>query len=510
LSLGAARTRIIRQLLTESAVLAVAAGAAALTLVGFVLKAAVAVLPDLPLELKIEWPTTAFTFAIALAVGVLFGLSPALHATRLALASVLRDSGGGIVSSRARLQRSLVVAQIAFTQPLIVLMATMVVYIAAVMKPMTGSDSGDRVITLRVQTPWSLAFDVTPESERQQRELLQRLRDEVRALPGVENVVTDWPGIYYPGVYSAQTDDLAADRSGPTASVAVRRVEGAHFEVLGVPVIRGRTFGAADITAAATGSEAPVIIGADLASHLFAGADAVGRRLQLSSDAGAGAPQVSRVAGGLRTLVVVGVVDDPVARTRVQAESYRAYLPVDTVLASESLLIRTAGPAAPLLPTIRQLVQSTVPNTIVNAHTLADLEAQHNSRRRRVAGAISAAGIAALVLSAIGLYAVIAFAVAQRTQEIAVRLAVGARSDQIAYGFVGDGLRLGAFGLVLGLPAGLFAVRQLVSNFQMGEVPLLLIIVIASTGIFLVAAASAWAPARRAAAVDPATALRRG
>jgi putative ABC transport system permease protein len=174
------------------------------------------------------------------------------------------------------------------------------------------------------------------------------------------------------------------------------------------------------------------------------------------------------------------------------------------------MLIRTVSAAAPLLPAIRGLAHETATSTIVDAQTMAQVEEGLNRVRRRVSGAFSAAGIAALMLSAIGLYAVIAFSVAQRTQEIAVRLAVGARGRQIVYAFVRDGMRLGAFGLILGLPAGLFAMRQVAATLNMGELPMAPIILIASAGIFLVAAASAWSPARRAARLDPSTALRRG
>ncbi len=509
LSLGAPRTRIIRQLLTESAVLAVVAGAAALAIVAIFFRVAFALIPEPPLELSIEWPTTLFTFAIALAVGIVFGLSPALHATRLAIASVLRDSSGGIASARARLQRGLVVTQIALTQPLIVLMTTMLVLILAEMKPITESNAADRVVTLRVQTPTTVNWDDTPESVRKQVELMVRLREQVRATPGVETAVIDWRQVDYPGVYSAHPEDKVGGKPDATADLAVHFVEGAHFDVLGIPIKSGRTFRPGDLRAAMTSSEAPGIIGADLAAHLWGNADPVGRRLQTLAEPGNSSGPPSPDAG-LRTIVVIGVVNDPVARTRTDEDPYRVYLPADTARSAEYMLIRTAAAAAPLLPTIRGLAQNVAASSIINTQTLADVEEQGNRDRRRISGALSAGGIVALLLSAIGLYAVISFAVTQRTQEIAVRLAVGANRNQITYSFVREGLRLGAFGLVLGLPVGLFAMRQLVAVLGMGQLPTAPIILIASTGIFLVAAASAWRPARRAAGVDPATALRRG
>ncbi|MEX2282922.1 MAG: ABC transporter permease [Gemmatimonadota bacterium] len=508
LSLGAPRTRIIRQLLTESAVLALVAGAGALAVVAIFLRVAMAMVPDVPLELKIEWPTTAFTFAIALAVGIVFGLSPALHATRLAIASVLRDSGGGIASARSRLQRGLVVTQIALTQPLIVLMTTMLVLTLAEMKPITEANAADRVVTLRVQTPTTMNWDDSPESMRKQVELMLRLREQVRATPGIETAVIDWRQTDYPGIYTAHSDDKAGGRPDATADLAVHFVEAAHFDVMGIPIKRGRTFGPGDLSAAMTSAEAPGIIGADLAAQLWGNADPVGRRLQTVTEPGNGSGPSPD--GGLRTVVVIGVVDDPYARTRDDKEPYRVYLPADTARSAEYMLIRSAVPPAPLVPIIRGLAQNAAASSIINLETLADVEAKENRDRRRISGAFSAGGIVALLLSAIGLYAVIAFTVTQRTQEIAVRLAVGANRNQITYSFIREALRLGAFGLVLGLPVGLFAMRQLVAVLGMGELPTAPIILVASTGIFLVAAASAWGPARRAAGVDPATALRRG
>jgi hypothetical protein len=335
-----------------------------------------------------------------------------------------------------------------------------------------------------------------------------RLREQVRATPGVETAVIDWRQIDYPGVYRAHADDKAGGKSDATAKLVAHFVEGDHFDVVGIPIKSGRTFRPGDLSAAMSSTEAPGIIGADLAAHLWGAADPIGRRLQTVSDPDARSD--SPGDAGLRTVVVIGVVDDPFARTRTDEDPYRVYLPADTARSAEYMLIRTSAPAAPMLPTIRGIAQNVAANSIINTQTLADIEEQGNRDRRRVTSALSAGGIVALLLSAIGLYAVIAFAVTQRTQEIAVRLAVGANRNQITYSFVREGLRLGAFGLVLGLPVGMFAMRQLVATLGMGELPVAPIILIASIGISTVAAASAWGPARRAAGVDPATALRRG
>lgn len=501
LSLGAPRIRLIRQLLTESAVIALIAGLAALATVTLLIQGARALLVEFPLEIGVRWPTLAFTFAVALGVGVLFGLSPALHATRLALAGALRDSGAGIASSRARLQRVLVVAQIALTQPLIVLMTTMLVFLTTMMQTQTGSDAADRVVTLAVRTPTSIDGVVTPESERRQRELLERVQQQVRALPGVQTTVFHWEWPQWPGDYTVYRGDEARGvRDATAVELKAHYAQGPYFDVLGIPLRSGRPFGPADVAAAEAGSAMPVIIGADLARLLWGGTDPVGRRLQTTSD----------TATQLRTLLVVGVVEDPAARTRLSGDPYRIYFPGDSTRAHEQLLIRTAGSATPLLPAIRDAAQRLAPAAIVDAKTMAQAEDEANRVQRLVTGLLSAGGAIAMLLSAIGLYAVIAFSVVQRRQEIAVRLALGARSTQITRAFIGDAVRLGAIGLAIGLPAGLFAVRLLMTRLQLGEMPLVFITLVATGGIFMVAASSALGPARRAAGVHPAGILRGG
>ncbi|HEX2188992.1 MAG TPA: ABC transporter permease, partial [Longimicrobiaceae bacterium] len=150
LSLGASRARVVRQLLTESALLASAAGAAALGIVALAL-GTVNRFPDLPMRLEVTWPATLFTFGVALAVGVLFGLSPALHATRLALAGALRDSSAAIAAARAGLQRGLVVAQIAFTQPLVVLLAAVLLLVLGSYQPQRQSELADQLLRLSLR-----------------------------------------------------------------------------------------------------------------------------------------------------------------------------------------------------------------------------------------------------------------------------------------------------------------------------------------------------------------------
>ena len=504
LSLGAARTRLIRQLLTESVLLASAAAATALGIVWLVLWAVMKFVPQMPGEINLTWPATIFTFGVALAVGVGFGLSPALHATRLGIASALRDSTATITAARARLQRGLVVAQITFTQPLVVLLAAVLLLVLGNYQPRSQSEFSDRLVTLSLRPP-SLATGSSPaasESKQQLRLTMDRLVDRLQATPGIDGVVIDWGSAPPLGSYLVHPDDRADGAPQLAPALTGETAAEGYFALMGMRLLRGREFKPSDAGSVDAGSgEAAVIIGADLARRLWAGDDPVGRRLRAASDS----------AMAARTLVVVGVIDDPRAETRQAGHDYRIFLPPDTSQTSPRVLLRTTGVANPLIPTIRKVVQEEAPGMAIKLRTLAEIEDIRRKYFRVITSGVSVAGLAALLLSAIGLYAVIAFSVGQRTQEIAVRIAVGARAQQIARKFIADGLRLSALGLALGLPISLLGLRFLLAaDEDFPAIGLGQVTAIAALGVVLVATAAAWIPARRAAAVDPAVTLRSG
>lgn len=502
LSLGAARSRLVRQLLTESALLAFAAAAGALGIVWLVLRTVVGLIPEFPLEMGINWPVTLFTFGVALAVGVLFGLSPALHATRLGIAGALRDSSASIAAARARLQRGLVVAQIAFTQPLVVLLAAVLLLVFDSYQPQGRTESADRLarLTLQPATPITGASRDDAGSEDRLRATMQRLAGRLRDTPGVAAAVVDGGAAPELGAYTVHPDEAGASASRSVVRLSGARAAEGYFGLMGIPVLRGRELGPRDAGAASSpDGETAVVIGADLARRLWAGADPIGRRLSAAGDS----------AGGARTLVVVGVVRDPRAESGAAGQGYRVFLPPDTSQPSTTLLLRSAGAAGPLVPAIHQLVRETAPGTRFRVRTLAEIEDEQRRSFHLLAGGVSAAGLLALLLAAIGLYAVVALSVSQRTAEIAVRIAVGARTRQIVRRFVGDGLRLCALGLAIGLPVGLLGLRALLAaDDTVRDVSLPVVTMIAALGVVLVATAAAWIPARRAASVDPAVTLR--
>ena len=501
LSLGAARSRVIRQLLTESALLAAIAATAALGIVSIVIEGVERYLPFLPMELGITWSATSFTFGVAIAVGVVFGLSPALHATRLALAVALRDSTAMVAASRARLQRGLVVAQIAFTQPLIVLLAAVLLFVLGSFAPQGRSDQPENVVSLilRPTTQMTSASSGSGETEVL-RVAMRQILDRLRSAQGVEAAVMDWGGSSPLGMYMAHDDDRVADTTQDAVPLSWQGVTQGYFDMLGVPILRGREFTPTEVSLVeARDPEVPVMISAGLARRLWAGADPLGRRLQAAAD----------TVTGAATLLVVAVVDDPLDDLRRTFDPYRVYMPPDTSRTPFAIMLRTAGDAQPLLPTFRAIVQEQAPGAVVLARTLAEIEDGHRRRFRIVTLGIMTAGMMALLLCALGLYAVIAFSVGQRTREIAVRIAVGGRGRQIARKFLADGLRLSAIGLALGLPISLLGLHTLMGlSEDIPRVGIGGVTAVAALGVVMVAAAAAWIPARRAVGVDPAITLR--
>lgn len=493
LSLGAGRRRVVRQLLTESALLACVAAAVSLGIVQVAFGVVARIFYDLPLDLHIDWTETAFTFGVALAVGVLFGLSPALHATRRALAGVLRAASSSIAGTRSRLQHGLVAAQVAFTQPLVVLLAALLIFTAASFKPMASSDSPDRVIEVRMRIASSSAsadtafwLQVGNASDR----LVRRLEDT----PGIVAAIAPFGGMV-PSAYYAPRRATRPDARNPIR-VDFRRVAPGYFRVMDLPLARGRAFGPEDM--AIGRAQMPAIIGTDLAGRLWPGADPLGRTLEAASDSAL-----------VRSLVVVGVLDRALAQARSLGGGNRIYLPTDSATLPYGLLVRTAGSAAPFIPEVKEAFAEEMPTgvSVASALTLAQQAAERQRDLRRVVGGTSAAGLLALLLSAIGLYAVVSFSAGQRTREIAIRMALGGGRWRVVRRFVVEGLGVSAIGVAIGLPIGLVGLRVLKSALDFPPVPVPPIVAIASAGVLVVALAAIWVPVRRAASVEPAQTL---
>lgn len=501
LSLGASRWRLLRQLLTESTLLALAGSALGLLLAWWELSYMARTEVE-GVDLAPDLGTFAFVAGMALATGILFGLSPALHATRGAVANALRDSGAGAGTAsggRARLQRGFVVAQIALSQPLLVLLATMLSLVLAGYQPLTPAMSR-HVITADVRP---LATAGTPG---QGQEAVDSLLRRIAERPDVVSAVPEARGFALRGIVPPGTPVQGTAGARPT----IVHLEGAApgwFTLLDVPIVLGRDVALADSLA----EEPPVVIGSDLARALWGGTNPVGQVLASPPLPGSGQDSVR--------LTVIGVYDAtrpttrgaPSAAAMGGTPTYRVYTAHGQQWRRDRLLVRTRGPAAPVVPELQRFVRTVAPSLPVSSMlTLAQADAEQSREAFRVALLAGAGGLLALLLASLGLYGVVSLAVRQRTREIGIRIAVGAVPMAVARMFLASGVRVSALALLLGLPLSIAALKFGLAQGLIFAIPVNPYVIgglIAALQLG-VASAATWIPARRAARVAPATTLR--
>lgn len=489
LSLGASRARLLRQLLTESALLSIAGGTLGLLLYWWATLFLGRQIAAFGIEMAPDFATVAFTVLLAVSTGIVLGLSPALHATSVGVGTALRDSGAGL-TRRSRLQRAFVVAQIVFSQPLLLMLAIAIVSTIPRTQPMQLATS-ERVIRATFRPPTTGAGS----SPRQRP--VDSLGSRIGRHSGVVSVVPEAT------TFDARTVTIqasASSRSASSATPTIFSVEGiapGYFGILDVPIVLGRDVALADTA----GAEYNVVIDTDIARALWGTEIPIGKTIT-SAELRSGA----RDSIAMR---VVGVFDARVATTQGRA-GHRIYTANGKHWRDDALLIRTNGPAQTFVPTLRAIIRDESPTLpIASLETLAGINERSRNSLRSVAAGLGGAGALGLLLASLGLYGVIALAVGQRRREIGIRLTVGATPLDVASMFLSSGIRLTGLGLLLGLPISIAGVRLLMSSALMELTMSIWMIgaVIAAT-MFVVAAAAAWLPARRAAHLDPAATLR--
>ena len=501
LSLGASRGRILRQLLTESALLAVAGGAGGLLLFWWLTK----LISALPLNVEIapDVLTVAFTLVFAIGTGLLFGLSPAFHAIRSGVATALRDSGTG-ATRRSRLQRVFVIAQIVFSQPLLVILALLLVVAVGQREQFPGEHVSRRIVASRFRPldrpvrTCSVAAGcefVQPVARPQGRGAVAELAERVAALSGVELVVPEAQAFAVRNVTTHPDERGVGPRAHDVIRVHVEGTYPGYFGALEVPIILGRDVALAD----SAGDDYRIVIGSDFARELWGDANPIGRRLG-STDWKSGARDSI-------TMVVVGVYDASVPTTR--GVDNRVYTAHYKQWRRDALLIRTRGPAQAVVPSLRTFVRAQMPDLpVLSIETLYDVGQRNETESFQLAAAAAAAGALALLLASIGLYAVVSLAVGQRRREIGIRIALGGKPYEVAASFFRSGVRLSVLGLLIGLPVSVLGLKLVISfviaprmNFPLVGVGIALVVLV-------VAATATWLPARKAATVDPSLALR--
>jgi predicted permease len=489
MALGAGRGRIVRQLLTESVVLALVGGVAGIgvayvTLAGLLRLSA----GQLPRGSDIRLDATVLLFALALSVatGILFGLVPALRGATRDLQGALREGGRGLAGGEARRLRSaLVVVEVALAVMLVVGAGLMTRSFLALMRV----DPGFRAEQL-------LAINFTINTVRhpdgQHRIFYQRVIETVRELPGVVSAgaVKDAPFRGEGERWSFRTPGMVVPAGEDPPNAMVLHVSDGYFRTIGTPILDGREFAPRDR------ADAPfaIVVNEALARQYFPGESAVGRPLRI----------------GEQEVPIVGVVGD--IRQSAIAEPGTPTIYVDNqqnTRVKVTLVVRTRGEPLALAEPVEAAIRTLDPDqTITSVFTYEDIVSEALARPRLLTVLLAAFGVLGLVLGALGIYGVQAYLVGQRQREIGVRMALGARPRAVLGMVVARGLTLSVAGIAIGL-AGAFALTRYLRAVLFGIAPTDPL-TFAAVGAVLLAVGlfASWLPARRAAGVDPITALR--
>jgi len=489
-ALGAGRFRIVRQLLTESVLLSLCGGGLGLLLSVWGVRALVGIMPPFFFGIErigIDGRVLAYTLGISVLAGILFGLAPALHASRPDLRESLKEGGRGstIGGRRGRLRGALVGGEIALALVLLVAAGLLIKsYIG-----LSGSDLGFRsagVMTFRIALPEAKYADSTAVIAFQ-----ERLVEQLGTLPGVEaaGAATGLPTTGMSSTYYT-IEGEPPPPEGREPTVNFRGVTEGYFAALGIPLLSGRLFDERDRP------ESPpvVVVNRAFVERHWPGGDALGRRIVLSS----GPREIVGVVGDVREW---GPDNEPPAAIFLPI-GQRAYRNV-------AFLLRTAGDAAALTGAARGAVAELDPDLpLYQALTMDEHLAEGMSDDAILARLLGIFGGIAVVLAVIGVYGVMAYSVAQRTQEVGIRMALGAQAGSIQALVLRQGAKLAAAGAAIGLLLAL-AVTRTLSAFLVGVSPFDAVTFAAVTLAILAAAlAASWVPARRATRVDPLIALR--
>lgn len=493
-SLGASRTQLLRQLLTESFLLAAAGGLASLLVASWTMGLVASLLPPEASGLiLLELSPTAVLFVgiLVLGTGLLFGLYPALHSTRPDLVTILKDSSGQPSGARsaARFRTLLATAQIALSMALLVGAGLFIKSLANVSR-----------VDLGIATENVIVFGVAPilngyEAERSMA-LFQRMEEELAALPGVTGVSAAMVPILA-GNNWGQDVSVEGFEGGPDVDQNSRYngVGPGYFSTLGIPLLGGREFTPAD----AEGAPAVTVIN-----------EAFARKFGLDPRQAVGKRMAANRSGNLDT-EIVGIVQDATYSDVKQAAPPLFFSPYrqNPGIGFIHFYVRTGMDPAQIMGQVPSVVNRLDPNLPVNGLKTLDQQARENVFLDRMIGTLSTAFAAlATLLAAVGLYGVLAYSVAQRTREIGLRMALGAAGSTVRAMILRRVLLMTLVGGVLGLAGGLALGRGAQSLlFEMeGHDPLVLL----ASALLLagVSLAAGYAPALRASRVDPMQALR--
>ncbi|HKQ78538.1 MAG TPA: ABC transporter permease [Blastocatellia bacterium] len=499
LCLGAGRGRLIRQLLTESLMLAIIGGVLGLLLAYWCRQLLLAFMSTGPtpisLDVRTDYRVLGFTGGVSILTAILFGLVPAFRATRVDLSPALKDNarglGGGIF--RNRLGKALVVSQVALSVLLIASAGLFVRTLYNLNHQRTGLNH-ENVLAVRVEPKGS---DNKQANSARLSQIYQGLIERVEALPGVSSATLSNPSPFSRGSFNAgfQPGQLQVD-GAPAADqnmVYVAQVYPRYFATLVIPLLSGRDIQLSDCSPDA---RKIAVVNKTLARRLFQNADPLGRRLGRTG----------------QEFEIVGVVDDVKfgsLREEFPGVIYYPFPNGPTGRGQMTLQVRTTGEPSALISAIRAEVRRIDESmAIFDVQPLSAFIAATIVQERLLTMLLSFFGLLAMLLAAIGLYGVIAYSVSQRTQEIGVRISLGARSRDVLRLIIGQGIKLVLIGVIIGLAAA-FGLTRLLKTLLFGVSPTdPLTFALIALLLTLVALLACYLPARRATKVDPMIALR--
>jgi putative ABC transport system permease protein len=502
LALGAGRSRLIRQLLTENLVLATVGGAIGVLAASWTQSLIIAAMPaTLPRihEIGIDWIAVIFAAAITIATTLVCGIAPALQASRTRPVAAIAEVGRGLTPGRRqrRLRTALVVAEIAVSLVLVTGAGLLVATVTRLLDVDPGFDP-NRVTAARtwIAVPNNPELDPyrTPVSRVT---LVKRLIDRLRAIPGVEAaaMTTIVPIEQAPPKVPIQIPGRTLDAE--TALAGIANVSPDYFSLLRVPVVRGRAFAESDDGT----SRQVVIVDEELERRFFDGQDAVGRSIQIGRSGPNGAPP---------SLTIVGVVKTIKQERLDEAAAPHIYVPLyQRTGRSLGMLVKTRGQDAGIQERMRTAVLSVDGDLpVFSADSLDATIGRSIASQRFSARALVVFAAFALLLVIGGVYGVMAYGVTTQTQEFGVRIAMGASPSTLLRSVLGEALRTSMTGVVLGLVLAAATTRFIRTMlFGVSAVDPRIYVI---AGVLLIASAllASYLPARRAASVDPLVSLR--
>jgi len=496
-ALGATRTRLMRQLLTESVLLALCGGVVGIAFAYWGVELLKAFGPDnIPRlrEISIDPRVLLFTFAISLLTGIAFGLVPALQASRADVNEALKEGARGTSGGRGALRNVFVVAEVSLALVLLIGAGLMIRSFMRLHRVKTGFES-DRVLTMRVQLPGAKYKD-----DQQRLAFFKQAQERIAALPGVKAIgaINFLP---LTGMASNTSFNVVGQPEAPPGQAPgteVRVISGAYFASMGIPLVKGRLFDEHD------GPDSRVtVINETMARKFFPNQDPIGKQLMIEwAPPEPGKPKPVDE--------IIGVVGDTRETALEHDPNPAIYWPLDRESYQfMTLIVRSAIDPMQLVPSVQREIRAMDSDQpIADVRTLDAVVAKSIARPRFDTMLLGIFAGVALVLASVGLYGVMNYSATQRTQEIGIRMALGAKPGDILRLVVGHGMKLTVAGIVIGVIASL-ALTRVMSNLLFG-ITATDPITFAGISVVLLAVAilASYLPALRATRVDPITVLR--